>query len=384
MNWDLPLDDGGIAARPLELDAICLTEAQQQQAASLQDPADSPEQAWTRYLRALALIGLRRWLKQRRAGIVVGPELEPEAPDRLLAINGRVTQLVCASALADEAEVSLSHLQDPAMAPQLLLLALVDEDHGVVTFPGVLAASRFVDEVRQSNAEAAPLVELPVKKFGGGLERLLRWVTLLSPEALPRAGFRENSEEPSEDLLSRIQDWVRETLASLPPQPALRVSGARSGGKAAEVRLINPLVEVDQQGVAKAMAVCSTPTLWAEGPLAEVQIWRGEELLWRLQATSTSPIEGPISWPLASIEPNEQLLVRLRPYSTSVSCQASFVLVATEFQNQELDVEILEALAGRKQTFLAMPGKLNEISSQSVKLEMLAKIKYLLIHGAVQ
>ena len=190
MNWDLPLEDDGRAARPLELDAICLTEAEQQQAASLQDPADPPEQAWIRYRRALALIGLRRWLKQRSAGIVVGPELEPEAPDRLLLINGRVTQLVCASALADEAEVPLSQWQAPATAPRLLFLALVDEDHCVVSFPGVLAASRFVDEVRLAKAEAIPLVELPVARFGGGLERLLRWVTVLSTEALPRSSLK--------------------------------------------------------------------------------------------------------------------------------------------------------------------------------------------------
>jgi hypothetical protein len=309
----------------------------------------------------------------------VGPELEPEAPDRLLLINGRVTQLVCTSALADEAEVPLSQWQAPATAPQLLLLALVDEEHGVVTFPGVLAASKFVDEVRQSNTDAAPLVELPLEQFGGGLERLLHWVTLLSAEAIPRVGFKDSAPELPADLLSRIQGWVRKTLAALasPPQPAfaLMVGAARSAGRPAdEVRLINPLVEVDAQGVAKAIAVCPTPTLLAEGPLAEVQIWRGEELLWRQQATSNRPIEGPIAWPLRPMDLEDRFIIRLRPYGAPVGSNACIIIGI--FGNEdpvENETRIRECLNDMPQTLAEIEVGRSSLNSL-VTRELLARL----------
>ena len=78
---------------------------------------------------------------------MVGPELNPEDPDRLLALNGLATHLLCASPLADVVEVPLNHWRKTATAPQLLLLAQVDEDAGVVHFPGVLDARAFVAEV---------------------------------------------------------------------------------------------------------------------------------------------------------------------------------------------------------------------------------------------
>jgi hypothetical protein len=382
MNWDLPLDDGGIAARPLELDAICLTEAEQQQAASLQDPTDPPEQAWTRYLRALALIGLRRWLKQRDAGIVVGPELEPEAPDRLLAIGGRATQLLCASSLAEGVAVPLTHWKQTATSPQLALLALVDEENAVVEFPGVIDAAALIAEIQKVGGGAGDAIDLPTALFQGGLERLLRWTTLLEPGALRRRWISEKGSVGT-ILKNHLRDWGNSLVASNMVLLPITISGGtRSGTFPSKwnserkghdtvdkgIRLLNPAIVRAGSGECVALAVCARPTIWANTSLAEIQIWKNSELIWRQKATVDKPIHSPFSWPLDNLSPIDKLTICLRPYGSRVGEQAVFTLIAAEsIQAQLNEKQILKHLED-------LSDSLASSSEESHEPELIAEI----------
>ncbi|MEB3332607.1 MAG: hypothetical protein VKI83_08960, partial [Synechococcaceae cyanobacterium] len=233
MTARLPAMDEPRWGAPLLPEAICLDADEQRQAAETLIAGEDPELGWSRYLRALALLALRRWLKQRKAAVVVGPEIRPEDPDRLLAIGGRATQLLCASSLAEEVVVPLRVWEQTASAPQLALLALVDEENGVVEFPGVLEAEAMVAELRKLSDRGQETPGLPVTLFEGGLERLLRWVRLLAPEALPRMG-RSGSAAMDQDAggsrLAAIMEWVEQlkqqvTLVSVPV-----VLSTRGGG----------------------------------------------------------------------------------------------------------------------------------------------------------
>ncbi len=323
----IPLEQvEGAMGRPLAAGAILLSEKDLQRAAQQLDPAQSLEERWARFLRLLSLQALKRWLGERKPSVVVGPELNPEDPDRLLALNGLATQLLCVSPLADVVEVPLIHWRKTATAPQLLLLAQVDEDAGVVHFPGVLDGRAFVAEVMHNRAGEMEVLQLPLKQFEGGLERLVRWVTLLDHEALPREGLEKDKEgRVGTELLFRLESWLAETLAALPAQTYLKVAGARSGTPPG-MHMITPFVEISADGQASAMAVCSGPSLWADCPLAEVQIWRKGELLWRQRAKLHEPIEGPIPWPLEPLQPPEQLIVWVRPYESPGGSGADFVL----------------------------------------------------------
>ena len=137
-------DDALPELRPLELEAIQLTDEELAVAAERSALEHDPERAWSRYLRCMAITALKNELRRRRVPVVVGPELEPDEPERLLMLDGRCTQMICSSPLADELEVSLASWREATTAPQLLLAAVVDEDQGVVHFPGVVDAAAFV------------------------------------------------------------------------------------------------------------------------------------------------------------------------------------------------------------------------------------------------
>lgn len=314
--------------RALSAEAISLDPEELRQAAAVLVPGEDPEQAWMRYLRALALLALRRWLQKRGASVLVGPELEPEAPDRLLAIQGLATQLLCVSSLAEEVLVPMGPWKREATAPQLALLAQVDEENGVVEFPGVMDAAAVGAEIQKLRSADQEAIDLPVRLFSGGLERLLRWVTLAAPEALPRAGLVAANSSAADDPLAGLKEWLAELLgsATLIPLPVL---GTR-GGSVPVLRLITPQVQRADAGTAFAEAVCATPSIWADGPLAEVVIEQEGKVVWQQLATRRSPIEGPIAWPLEGLHPGQQFTIRLRPWGVPGGAYAVLSLKAGE------------------------------------------------------
>lgn len=324
----MPIEDADLVLQPVGLEAIQLTEGELTAAAQGAGIEQDPERAWSRYLRGLAITALKADCQRRRANVIIGPELDPEEPDRLLAINGRATQLLCVSSMVDVVEVPTEPWQVSEKAPQLLLLAQVDEDQGLVQFPGVLDGAAFVTEVHRQKVQEDATVELPLELFQGGLERLFQWVTLLEPEALPRGGVSSATSTPAFDPLAGLQEWLSELLSS-PALIPLPVLGTR-GSSVHEVRLITPQVQLADDGLAFAEAVCSTPSIWADSPLAEVVIEQEGKVVWQQLATRRNPIEGPIAWPLAALEPGQQLTIRLRPWGGPGGAYAVLSLKAAD------------------------------------------------------
>lgn len=328
MTQTLSADEADLTLRPLGLEAILLSDEEITAAAESAASESDPERAWTRYLRALAVTALRKELRSRKAEVVVGPELEPEAPDRLLALNGLASQLLCVSPLAETVSIPLAHWRQTTTAPQLLLLAQVDEDQGVVQFPGVLAAAAFLAEVRGMKAASQEEIELPLERFGGGLERLLRWITLLESEALPRLGLAGPAVDRGAGI-EGLRQWLEQWLANRPALVPLPVTGTRSG-EAATVQLITPEVEIAPDGTAMATAVCGTPSIWATTPLAEILIEQEGTAVWQKLATRRQPIEGPISWPLEPLHPEQRVTIRMRPYGATGGAYAVLTLIAPD------------------------------------------------------
>jgi hypothetical protein len=338
MSTDMPATEEPRLGRPLPPEAVTLEDDDLRKVAAALVQGEDPEQGWIRYLRTLTLLALHRWLKQRDAAVVVGPELEPEAPDRLLAIGGRATQLLCASSLAEEVAVPLSPWKQTATAPQLVLLALVDEENAVVEFPGVIDAAALIAEIQKVGGGADDAIELPKALFQGGLERLLRWVTLLEPEALPRVGLSGPglSREAERGGLEELKKWLNQLLSgpTLVPVP---VVGTR-GSAPTEVRLITPVVQKADDGSLMAQAVCATPSIWAAVPLAEIELVADGQVLWQQRASRGNPIEGPIAWPLDALQPQRSITIRLRPQGAPggayavVSMQAADASVMQEGQ----------------------------------------------------
>jgi hypothetical protein len=285
-------------------------------------------------MRALAITAIRRELR-RRASLVVGPELEPEEPERLLQINGRCTQLVCVSALADEALVPLGCWSDSATAPQLLLAAVVDEDQGLVEIPGVLDAAAFVAWTRTHGQSQGELVQLPLSMFQGGIARLERWCLLLDAQALPRMALDTDGQSAAGPLVPWLTKGIQTLLdgamegllAALAPQPVPVLSTARGDGPET-VQLLNPRIDGERNGMPTAAVICSRPTLWVREPLAEIQLLKDGKLLWRERARLREPITTPLAWPLPPLGGDELVEARLRPWGAPGGNFAALVLAA--------------------------------------------------------
>lgn len=342
MTEDL-INDNERSGRPLLPEAIRLDDSQIQQAALLAGE-EAPDMSWTRFLRGLSLIALKQWINHRKATIVVGPELSPEEPDRLLALNGLATQLLCVSPLADEVEVPLSPWQETATSPQMLLLSEVDEDNGVVHFPGVLDAKAFIGEVMRLKASKKEAVELPLELFQGGLERMLRWVNLLEKDALPRVGLGPSAvalEGFSAEMKS-LRKWLDQLLnaPTLIPLPAVGTRGQRP-----VVQMITPEVEMLEGREAIAVAICPTPSIWAETPLAEILLEHDRKdgkVVWRRQANKDTPIEGPVPWPLEPLLPGQVITIKLRPHGAPGASQATLTLEAPDAAQMRLGDELIQ------------------------------------------
>ncbi|MFQ6539729.1 MULTISPECIES: hypothetical protein [Aphanothece] len=224
-----------------------------------------PTQLWEqaqedgeRQLRRLALAALRQAMAERQLHLPLGPETDPTDPSRLLALNRFAVQLAVTGLLSDEVAVPAAPWRDAATAPQLLLVAAIDPENGVVHVPGVLTASEFIATVGSGDPQAERLV-LPVAAFRSGIERLFTLTALLDPAALPRQALRPQPAGPA----MRVRDWLEGLLP-----PALGDLGAelvpvtagafRQSGFLAADGVMGGLAKADSRWPS-ALAVLSIP-----------------------------------------------------------------------------------------------------------------------------
>ena len=108
-------------------------------------------------------------------------------------------------------------------------------------------------------------------------------------------------------------------------------AGGDEGGPIArepDVCVLTPRVEPDGDGLARALAPVSRPTIFVRNPLARVRILRGGALIWQLEANDAEPIEGPILWPLPPLREGERLTLQLQPVGADIGAFASIELQA--------------------------------------------------------
>jgi hypothetical protein len=191
------------------------------QASSSGDPQLPAEQE----LRRLALAALRQAMAERQLDLPIGPQTALLDPDRLLALNRFAVQLLTTGLLSEAITVPLAPWRQAGRAPQLLVVAAIDDESAVVHIAGVLTAPEFI---RAVNAEApvdpaAGHLELPLSVLAGDIERLFNLVALLNPAAINRDGLAPADRssqlvQPAELVL----DWLTGLLS-----PALEQLGAQ-------------------------------------------------------------------------------------------------------------------------------------------------------------
>lgn len=135
-------------------------------------------------------------------------------------------------------------------------------------------------------------------------------------------------------LLQRLREWI-----GLNPRQA--VGGSR-GESSNTVCLISPRLEASA-AASPAVTVVNlpSPTLLAVGELNEVQLEQNGRLLWQQRASSTTPLSGPIPWPIAPLSPGQEVLLRLRPRGAAGADFATITLRAAPAAQQQTALALL-------------------------------------------
>lgn len=151
-------------------------------------------------------------------------------------------------------------------------------------------------------------------------------------------------------LLQRLRE-----LIGLNPRQA--VGGSR-GASAKSVCLISPRLEASPEASRPtAVVALLSPTLLAAGELNEVRLEQGGRLLWQQRSSSTTPISGPIAWPLPPLSPGQEMLLRLRPRGASGGDFAEIKLRAGSADQQREALALLADPAKRLQAVEAAARK---------------------------
>ncbi len=133
--------------------------------------------------------------------------------------------------------------------------------------------------------------------------------------------------------------------------PAPGSSAVRPAPPVAEVCVMSPRVEAGADGRARARVPLPRPTIFVREPLRQVRLQQGGRLLWQQQAALTSPLEGPIAWPLPPLRASERLELLLQPRDASPTAFATIEIVAAPAATLRRNEERMAALGDNPQTW---------------------------------
>jgi hypothetical protein len=126
-------------------------------------------------------------------------------------------------------------------------------------------------------------------------------------------------------------------------------------GEGAEVAVcvvaprIEPLDGVDAYGI----VLTPEPMLVVVEPLLELQIQRQQLPPWQQRGSRSRPIFTPMAWPAEPIEPDELVLLQLRPLGAERDAFAHVQLVGASAERMKESVRLLETLGSNPDTWQA-------------------------------
>jgi len=134
----------------------------------------------------------------------------------------------------------------------------------------------------------------------------LQLLVLLLGAAIPAMVLAQANGSPSSSLMGRIR-----TFLGVQPR-SVSVGGTRSGPAQSVCLLAPGPVESSSSGPSVRL-LDPQPVLVLGTPLNEIELRRGQTVLWSRLASSKTPISGSIPWPLAPLAAGERLELAMRP-----------------------------------------------------------------------
>lgn len=126
--------------------------------------------------------------------------------------------------------------------------------------------------------------------------------------------------------------------------PLAAGAGMRQRGDAVAICLLSPAASRERNGVVQAISPLPDPTIFARGEFAEIRLERDGQLLWRRLADGLEPVQGPMAWPLPGLQPDQHLLLRLRPLDVGDDDFANVELVGASAATLARSLRLRESL----------------------------------------
>lgn len=177
------------------------------------------------------------------------------------------------------------------------------------------------------------------------------WALALAAAVLgtgvPVAAWGQAQQPPPRSLMVRLRSF-------LGLQPRLVSIGGTRSNAAQAVCLLSPgPVEPGPDG-AGVRVLDPRPALVLGTPLNEIELRRGEAVLWSRLASSKAPISGRLNWPLPPLKPGERLELAMRPQGAAGGDWAVLRLEGASAADQQRYAIALESSGGDGQQRLQL------------------------------
>jgi len=292
---------------------------------------------------------LKKYLKDKNLDLTLGPKLDLNNPQRSIILNKFDIQIVYTSLISDVIQIPLKNSKIKNKGPQLFLAAQLEEDLDVVYFKGVLKSSEFEKIVSKKELKK-DFVGIEIENFKGGIERLIRYVRLLNPESIERTYFKtaiSNFKIPSLKIKFNLStpliaggfmaaligpQIIRPRLiggiAKLSPSTYEIQNFTRSSNlNSNSICLLTPTLTKNINNNFEAKIKIDKPVIYSLKPLNEINISKNGNIVWEKIASSKEKINGPINWPLNSINKKDSYRISLRPEGSGIGSKLEIDLI---------------------------------------------------------
>ena len=250
--------------------------------------------------------------------------------DCLVEMNKFYIQIVITGISSDEAIIPLKRWYKKNSAPQLILAMSIDEENGLIEFPGLITEKEFKALIKEPNPKNK-YVNIPINSFKGGINRLLSMIQILDLEALSREGLRESKirinllenlifhrKKLSLGLLiiagifvspSLFKPRLVYNLASISANK-LESSYTRSSSEENNIKicLLSPNSSFD--GTKNIVNLSfDKPLIFPTTKVDEIIISKNGEIIWSKKINFNKKLYKPLQWPIKPVEPNEEYLI---------------------------------------------------------------------------
>ena len=300
------------------------------EAKPISDSAVSIDIEKVKSLDQASIVALKKVISDENLNLEVKLISSIKDLDCLVEINKFYIQIVITGISSDEAIIPLKRWYQRNSAPQLILAMSIDEENGLIEFPGLITEKEFKNLIKEPNPKNK-YVNIPINSFKGGINRLLSMIQILDLEALSREGLRESKirinlldnlifhrKKLSLGLLilagilatpSLFKPRLDYNLASISANK-LEPIYTRSSSEENNIKicLLSPNSSFD--GTKNIVNLSfDKPLIFPKTKVEKIIISKNGEIIWSREINSNKKSYKPIQWPIKPVEPNEEYLI---------------------------------------------------------------------------